>query len=301
MKKTLLLVIGAGLCISAANAQPFKQAGNENNLQLLLAPLGNNPVSLNDGGIMYRRFFSNGTMAVRLGISVGSDKFTEVTQNANDTLMYPSIGTYTPSGSLNFPGFSMDTLIRGLNPELQNVTKTSSFTINPGFEKHFTGTDRLSPYLGFEIYFSRSKSTFTKDTLVEGNFASGVRYDTVGTSQTYSAPWTTFSLTEKSGSKTFGVNLIAGMDYYFTKNLSLGVEFGFGFYSTKYDDFESEYVDGSIVQADVTPVNPLLPFGGQQTSYSRTNVVKSNEAVKGSKSSGFGPNVVTKLKIGWLF
>lgn len=300
MKKALLVVLSAGLCISAATAQPFKQAGNENNLQLLLAPLGNNPVSLNDGGIMYRRFFSNGTMAIRLGISVGSDKFTEVTQNANDTLTYPSISTFTPSGG-GFPGFSTDTLIRGFNPELQNESKTSSFTINPGFEKHFTGTDRLSPYVGFEIYFSSSKTTFKKDTLVEGNFATGVLYDTVTTSSTFQAPWTKYTLNQKSGSSTFGVNLIAGADYYFTKNLSLGVEFGFGFYSTKNKDFESEYVDVDRVQSDVTPVNPNFPFGPQQTSVTQTSAVKSNEAVKGSKSSGFGPNVVTKLKIGWLF
>ncbi len=297
MKKALLLVLSTGMCISAANAQPFKQAGNENNFQLTLAPLGNTPVSLSDGGIMYRRFFSNGTMAVRLGISVGSNKTTDVTQNANDTLAYPSIGTVTPYNGFAFP---MDTLIRGLNPELQNVTKTSSFTIRPGFEKHFAGTDRISPYLGLEIYFSRSKSSFSKDTLVEGDYATGTLYDTIS-SKTFNAPWTTYSLSSKSGSKTFGVNLIAGMDYYFTKNLSLGLEFGFGFYSTKYDDYESEYVDVTKTEAATTLVNPNNPFGAHQTSITQTSVIKSNEAVKGSKTSGFSPNVVTKLKIGWLF
>jgi opacity protein-like surface antigen len=289
MKKTILIALGAGFCMTSAFAQPFKQSGKENNLQLLFAPLGNNPVSLNQG-ISYRKFL-NPTMAVRLGFYVGSTKTTNITQQAEDTIRYPK----TLTEFAGFP-FSTYTLVTGLNPETQTISKSSSFSIRPGIEKHFEGTERLSPYIGAEIVFTKSTSKFQRDTLTIGNYTITLN-DTASATPQVSAPWTVLSLNQKSGSTTFGINLIAGMDYYFTKNLSLGAEFSFGYYGTKYADVESEYVNNNVTSVVTGPdVN-----GVRTNTISNSNTVTSAPSQKQGKDSGFGPSVVAKIKLGWLF
>ena len=93
------------------------------------------------------------------------------------------------------------------------------------------------------------------------------------------------------------VNLIAGMDYYLSKNLSLGAEFGFGFYSTKYDDLKSDYLDVKTPWIESEPdVNNVSTITAAQTT-----TTKSNTSLKQGKDSGFGPNVTAKIKLGWLF
>jgi hypothetical protein len=44
--------------------------------------------------------------------------------------------------------------------------------------------------------------------------------------------------TEKNGSTTFGLNLLAGTDFYFADNIYLGAELGFGFQTTSNKDTE---------------------------------------------------------------
>lgn len=289
MKKLVFMASGLALCLSAAQAQDFKQTGGSNNLQLLFAPFSSNPVSLNEG-ITYRRFLKDGKMAVRLSLSVNSSKHTDILQQAGDTLAFPKVSYYP-----GFEGSGFD-LTTGLNPEANLVTKVSGFSFRPGFEKHFEGTDRLSPYIGAEIVLSGSKTKISRDTIVVSDFTGSVT-DTANTNTVISAPWQTKSLNTSYGSSTFGLNLIAGMDYYFTKNLSLGAEFGFGFYSTKYKDYESEYLDEVNTHVLSGPdVN-----GVSTTTVSHSSVVKSNPSVKQGKDSGFGPNVTARIKLGWLF
>ena len=290
MKKLIVLATGMTLCFATVKAQPYKQAGGENNLQLLFAPFGSNPVSLNEG-ITYRRFLKDGKIAARLSLSISSQKNTDVIQRAGDTINYPK------SIDLFGPFFNSYKVTTGENPEAKSVNKVSGFSFRPGIEKHFEGTDRLSPYIGAEIVFSRSKTKFTRDTLLMGDYSTGVFYDTTTANITVSAPWTTKSLNSSWGSKTFGVNLIAGMDFYFSKNLSLGAEFGFGFYSTKNDDYKSEYVDVTTT----APITGPDANGVSSTNVTRTSTIKSYPSQDKGKESGFGPNVTARLKLGWLF
>lgn len=287
----MFMASGIALCLSAAQAQDFKQKGGSNNLQLLFAPFSSNPVSLNEG-ITYRRFLKDGSMALRLSLSVSSSKHTDVLQQADDTLSYPKTSFYG-GPFVEGPGIN---LITGMNPEANLVTKESGFSIRPGFEKHFAGTDRLSPYLGAEIVFSSSKTKISRDTIVASNFT-GTVYDTSSVDLSVSAPWTTQTLGTSYGSKTFGVNLIAGMDYYFTKNLSLGAEFGFGFYSTKYTDYTSEYLKETVTAPIVGPDS----HGVSSATITHSTSVESNPSMKRGKDSGFGPTVTARLKLGWLF
>ncbi|MFZ7118453.1 MAG: hypothetical protein ACO1G1_08335 [Bacteroidota bacterium] len=291
MKRLMLLATGMFLCLTAVEAQPYKQAGGENNLQLLFAPFGSTPLSLNEG-ITYRRFLKDGKLAARLSISISSSKSTDVIMQADDTLAFPTTTTVFHAEG----GGGYIQLTTGMNPQADLVSKTSGFSFRPGIEKHFEGTDRLSPYIG-EIVFSSSKTKFTRDTILPTDYTSPVFYDTTSTTVIVSAPWTTKSLSGSSGSKTFGVNLIAGMDYYFSKNLSLGAEFGFGFYSTKYDDLKSDYLDVKNTWVESVPdANGVSTITAGQTT-----TTKSNPSMKQGKDSGFGPNVTAKIKLGWLF
>ncbi len=81
--------------------------------------------------------------------------------------------------------------------------KFSSMTFAPGIEKHFGGTDKLSPYVGAELAIGSGKNEHKEDTLP--------------------------TVTDKFSS--FGFNLIFGADYYIWPSVYVGAEVGWGFYS----------------------------------------------------------------------
>ncbi len=87
--------------------------------------------------------------------------------------------------------------------------KETSFTIAlaPGIEKHFPGTSRISPYIGAELPLAWNTSANKSEVQVA---------DEVEWSKT------------KNGYFEIGLNALAGVDFYFTKSLYLGTEFGFG-------------------------------------------------------------------------
>jgi len=250
MKKIILVALSACMFIATADAQN-KQAGGEKNLQVLFSPLGGSPVSLNGGGISFRKFNATGTSAWRLNVFIGLNSKTEVTGQPIDT------GTFATGGG---------------RPELDKKTSGMTIGIRPGYEKHFTGTPNLSPYIGAELLFSMTTAK--------------VETDQLGTNGTNTvAPTSYVVLTEEKkgdgASTTFGVNLIAGFDYYIVKNLALGAEFGFGFSTTSNAD---------ITQNSAGP-NPTT--GAFE--------LKDDPTQKQGSSMNVGPNVIGQLKLGWLF
>lgn len=207
MKKALLFF--AMILATATGLYAQKQTGGEKNLEVQFAPLGGNPVSIS--GIRLRLFNSESS-AIRIGLFLGGTSSTEVTAQPEEA---------DPDA-----------------PELLDVTKTFSVSIRPGYEKHFAGTDRLSPYVGGEILFGITSETKTEESWDLDSDGDGA----VGT-------WTT-----KDGTTTIGVNVVAGTDFYFADNIYLGAELGFGFSSTSNKDTESEY-DGP---ADIDNPDPFL-------------------------------------------
>ena len=196
MKKKVLLIaaIAAGvLTTSTANAQDYKPAGGEKNIEVNFTPLGATPISINN---LRLRYFSSSDMAFRVGFSVSSSSTTSVTQvtvtNPNDT-------------------------------ELESKTSTFGLQINPGIEKHFEGTDRLSPYVGAEINFGLVSTTTTNEQLNATNaIVENETKNQAGTDGT-----------------TVGLNLLIGTDWYFSKHIYMGTEVGFGFSTTSNSDTES--------------------------------------------------------------
>jgi outer membrane protein W len=135
-------------------------------------------------------------------------------------------------------------------------TKTGALNAAIGAEYHFAGTDRLSPYAGIDIMFGSGKFT------TEGENSDGTTWI-----DAYS---------ESSEAKTgmFGVNLVAGTDFYFAENFYTGLELGLGWQSMTQKEGESS-----------------VTFGGTTTT------VTSNE----TKNSEFGNNVIGTFRLGWRF
>src|SRR5688572_13378152 len=49
---------------------------------------------------------------------------------------------------------------RSDDPEVNIKTSTFEFSLAPGIEKHFAGTNRLSPYIGADLLFGFKRSHF---------------------------------------------------------------------------------------------------------------------------------------------
>jgi opacity protein-like surface antigen len=230
MKKAILFVACALMTMTGAFAQ--KQSGGEKNLEVAFAPLGGNPVSIS--GIRFRTFNSEAS-AIRVGLFLGGTTDKTVTMQAEE------------SGDPD-------------QPELYTTDRSMSISIRPGYEKHFAGTDRLSPYVGAELAITLNNMSTEEEmwTVINSDGDTGVA-----------------TTTTKDGSTTFGVNLLAGTDFYFADNIYLGAEMGFGFQSTSNKDTEVE-VEGID---DAENPDPLINGG----------------------SSAWGPNVQGTLRLGWLF
>lgn len=215
MKKKVLLVaaIAAGIfTTNELNAQDFKPAGGEKNIEVNFAPLGGNPISMNN---LRFRYFASSDIAYRLGFSVSSSTSKDITlasiNSANDT-------------------------------ELEDKTSSFGFAINPGIEKHFEGTDRLSPYVGAVLNFSTVSTTLT-DQELNGAGDAVVETETKNPNQT--------------DATNIGLNLVLGADWYFSKHIYMGTEVGFGFLSSSIKDTEASGGGATVT----TPNGSEFNFG----------------------------------------
>ena len=185
MKKIILLFA----IMIATNLFGQKQEQDNVTLEFEFAPLGASPLKISG---LRGRYFISDLSAFRLSLLVG--------------------GTYTPT----------DTEVEDL-PTLTDKDRTINFSINPGYEYHFDGTDKLSPYIGGELSYSKT-STKLSD---ESYNATQIR-----------------TLTTKTSNSTIGLRILAGGDYYFTDKIYLGAELGFGFTRTGREKTSYELENG---------------------------------------------------------
>ena len=242
MKKVALFFAFAVACVSGTFAQ--KQTGGEKNFEVQFAPLGGNPVSIS--GIRFR-MFNTESSAFRIGLFVGGTK--DVTVNTQ-------------------PG-----QVEQDQPELLTTDRSFNFSIRPGYEKHFAGTDRLSPYIGGELLIGLGRTSTETEKYGDASFDNGAQYSV----------WTT---TEKNGTFDLGVNILFGTDFYFADNIYLGAEFGFGLLSSKENDGEFEVSD-----TDAYKIENGIPDATE---------VKFDPTINGRNSS-WGPNYQGTIRLGWLF
>lgn len=107
------------------------------------------------------------------------------------------------------------------NRALQDVDSTTSrfdFKVSVGIEKHLGTTRRLDPYIGADLTIIRLGAAKTTVDISQT--------DVTGTAKQR------ISL-QQDGGAGFGLGGVAGFNYFISKNLSLGVEFGYAFVYTK--------------------------------------------------------------------
>lgn len=183
MKKLFLslALVAAGV---AAYAQ--KPAAGDMTLETQFSLDMGGPNGFTTPEIRYRYFLSEG-MAARVRLGINSASNTRAIDN----------------GAVN-------------NKETGEIkTSQFGFELGLGIEKHLSGTNKLSPYFGGELFLGSQGAAQTTAT------GSNDGLTWTGKEDTY----------ETSGGGTFNLGLkgVFGADYYFTESIYLGGEMGWGF------------------------------------------------------------------------
>jgi hypothetical protein len=207
MKKFMFTLALSALVTMGVQAQ--KQMGDEHNIEVAFTPFGDDPI--NGSTIKYRNFLDD-NRALRFSFAMS---------RSNDLHAYVQAGEITESVDTDF-----------INPQLDVETKSSAFTLAPGYEWHFDGMDNLSPYFAVELPItignkSQSQGLWYADEVddLSPNPQTGqIEYD----------QWVPFSVTNEQGWRTIALNVLFGADYYFSDGIYLGFEAGLGFNSTKW-------------------------------------------------------------------
>jgi hypothetical protein len=126
------------------------------------------------------------------------------------------------------------------------------FKVSIGIEKHLGSTKRLDPYIGGDLSIIRI-----------GAMKVDANLDITDVTGTYNEK----IILQQDGGFGFGLGGVAGFNYFISKKLSLGVEFGYAFVYTKAGGDYS----GSIV---ITPVNgsQISDFVSGKAGASQTNI-----------------------------
>ena len=152
--------------------------------------------------------------------------------------------------------------------------KAFTIAINIGTEKHFIGTRRISPYIGWEIGvgYKKSKQEVTNNsntTTIDGAWESDTSFYYGG------SYYPTVSYLER-GFWTVGANFVTGFDLYLTKGFYLGYEILFGIDYFKYSNID---ITQSSIPSGTSTTNPKL----------------NDESWK------IGPKLVNGIRIGYVF
>lgn len=132
------------------------------------------------------RVFTGGHWAFRMQLGLNSDIYNDVSQ--------------TTSGSSTYKTRSSESY--------------TTFSLVPGFEYHFKGTERVSPYVGAEVGLLLNANNTAMKTDGQSDSDSEVNAG-------------------------FVLNAVTGFDVYLCKGLYLGAELGFGITSSRVSSYDS--------------------------------------------------------------
>ena len=208
MKKLFLL---SALCFASVISNAQKPEKNSVSAEVQLNfQTGTAAVSILSP-VLKGRFFIKNNLAARLSLGItGTTTTTTYTENPDGT--------------------------GGIGKEEKSSNK---FTIAGGVEKHFKGTERLSPYIGVEIWHSSGVT----DEIARSNY-DGTSYAPDFIQNIL--PGTTI---------THGINAVLGADYYFVNHVYLGVEVSWGYQSSSTGQGEDTIFSNNINSTTVTPAS----------------------------------------------
>ena len=197
MKKILMVAALAATSIVAAQAQSeFKPKAGDvtTDVSLFANGLFANPTALYKGNV------ASGVSSNKFDLStVGVLKGRYFFQD--DLALRLSLGLSSPS---------VNSTLEETNHSLENKYRATTLSFGLGVEKHFAGTDRLSPYVGAELHVgSYTTNSESNDTQTVGTIVTKTNL------QIKSAP-----------GFTFGGGLFMGADYYIAPKVFLGLEAG---------------------------------------------------------------------------
>lgn len=211
MKKLITTIFVTSIACWGLFAQGTNFARSEGNVtvDVNFRPGVNAPLALN---LIQGRYFLNETTAIRTGINLTIDSKT----NKKTT---PGAGN---GGSV-------------LTEDWLN--RTIAFTLNPGIEKQYPITDRLSTYIGGDILFTYN----TNYKLYEDSDLTKIE---------------TKNENEK-GSTTYGAQFVAGFDIAIFKGLYLGAELNYGATWTTFADQVVINTTGGVETTTTTENNKV--------------------------------------------
>lgn len=170
--------------------------------------------------------------------------------------------------------------VYGTNPyENKSRQKSTTIGLNIGREKHFLGTKRLSPYIGWELglgYKSSYQKTSDDDKTIEvkGSWMTFVR----DYSSQYPSGYYTYQSFGERGYWSVGCNVITGFDFYVSEQFYLGYELLFGL------DYKG------LKDIDIT-----------ETYNNTQNTPDSTYPDYKEESWTFGPRLTNGIRIGFVF
>ena len=202
-----LLLLSFSLVFAQEETSSYKQEAGDFNLELSVNPGSifgsgsSSTFSFINNSIKFRKF-STGFKAFRLGVGLSFNSDVNITQEAD-----PDID----------------------HLELKEYSTAYTVSVMPGFEKHFEGTKRFSPYTGVQFLLSYSHTTLKNEIQVD---------QTVYTETLTNSP-----LGAGEAGLSVGLGVLAGFDYYIAPKLYLGVELGLGMEYMKVLDatYENSY------------------------------------------------------------
>lgn len=157
---------------------------------------------------------------------------------------------------------------------------SSNIVIAPGIEKHFGAWEKVSPYVGLDLTVGfrsakeeRNQLDNSLNTDINDAVFGNDRSLTIDNATTFGSNNGVINNNTAAGT-SFGFNFVTGVDFYVTGGLFLGAEMGLGFTSFSGKDITAVQTTGNVTTTTV---------------------------LQAAKNSGFTPNIIGGLRLGWNF
>ena len=259
MKKLMFTLAMFAVAFTSANAQ--KQLGGEHNLEVSFNPFGGNPIDASV--IKYRKFLDDdAALRVTIGMDNTSNMYLVAPEN--------SLQEFGASGTLT-------------HPDLFLSNDHSRIDLGIGYEKHFRGTDNLSPYLAFGAGVSMNSLVLTRERFSALNLDATTVGQASWRAEQDPANWCVWSYSNTIKSTTINVDLLFGADYYINDAIYVGFEAGLRFAQTSGIT--------STISADNNSAFNIYFDGGEGDANSSLLVVNTNTQGGG----GFQWNSATEV------
>ena len=189
----------------------------------------------------------------------------------------------------------------------ESIEKRSNktFSFAPGLEYHFGDWERMSLYVGGELFFGRTTTSSELDVKTEAlmyyqnnsEVYFGMHHSELSIKSkncvvnynSYNANFEIYGV-RQNAPIFYGINLLMGMDFYIYKSLYMGAEFGLGY---TYDTYLKGTYEGSYIQT-------ITPSGGGPVINLNDDSIDEKMEDKIS-SSNFSVVYNPMIRIGWRF